>query len=86
MYTFLVLGFIPGTSIQITFLIWQYAIIAVFEIICLLWLLRRHPFHIKLTSRIIYSLIASYTSARDSLRLALKHAPIVPIQEDEVSA
>jgi hypothetical protein len=86
MYTFFVLGLIPGTSIQITFLIWQYAGIAAFEIICLLWLMRRHPLHVKIMSRITYGAITSYASIRDSLRLVLEHPPIVPVHEDEVSA
>ncbi len=86
MYTFFVLGLIPGTSIQITFLIWTDIILVGIELVSIVWLLRRHPIHVKFVSYVVYTLVTSMGTMHDLLRLALKHSSIAPVQEDEVSA
>jgi hypothetical protein len=43
MYSFLVLGLIPGTAIQITYRIWVDCILLAVEVAALRWLYRRHP-------------------------------------------
>lgn len=42
MYSFFVLGLIPGTGIQITFQIWMDCLLLVFEFAAVAWLCRRH--------------------------------------------
>ena len=42
MYTFLVLGFIPGTTFQITFQLWLDAVATVSVALLLVWLLTNH--------------------------------------------
>jgi hypothetical protein len=42
MYSFFVLGLIPGTSFQITFQQWLDCLLLVVEMVGILWLYRRH--------------------------------------------
>ena len=42
MYTFLVLGLIPGTTIQITFQLWLDAVAGVSVALLIVWLLTNH--------------------------------------------
>lgn len=55
MYSFIVLGLIPETSIQITFLDWIDMILICIELLALQWLIQRHPILAKKRfSRITY--------------------------------
>jgi hypothetical protein len=41
MYSFFVLGLIPGTNFQITFQVWLDSLLIVTEIVCVTWLYRQ---------------------------------------------
>lgn len=61
MQSFVVLGIIPGTHIQITFLGWLYAMAALFGLVGLIRLFgQRHAIRAYLTSRRIARLIDHY--------------------------
>jgi hypothetical protein len=71
MYSFFVLGLIPGTSIQITFLIWFDSVLLLIELVSLVWLYHRHPLlhgH-KIITRALYRLIERMSSWSDTISI-----------------
>jgi hypothetical protein len=82
MYSFFVLGLIPDTSLQITFLVWQDSLFIAVEFMCLVWLCRRHPSLINRTiHRLAYQLTYSLLHIRPVLLTRFKN---VKLLEDEV--
>jgi hypothetical protein len=59
MYSFFVLGLIPGTSFQITFQQWLDCLLLVVDMVGVLWLYRRHE-----------TVMAPYLQATATLTLA----------------
>lgn len=75
MYNFLVLGYIPGTDIQISFTMWCEAAIALFLVTCLHHSIRQHQF-----AGILPPTISSETMLPTRLeRLTHRIAAVLPI-------
>ncbi len=82
MYSFFVLGLIPGTSLQITFLIWLDSILVTIEFMCAVWLCRRHPSVInRLLHQVTYRLIYGLLHMRLALLNRFKN---ITLLEDDV--
>jgi len=78
MYSFFVLGLIPGTNFQITWQVWIDSLLLVVEAMSMLWLYRRHAaelapyFHASTARPLIYEFSSNaYRYGRQQFRAFL---------------
>jgi hypothetical protein len=86
MYSFIVLGLIPDTSIQITFLDCVDIIVICAELLAIRWLIHRHPLLAKKRmSRLTYTFIGWTTELHDQSQLLFRRATTVAVDEQAVN-
>jgi hypothetical protein len=60
LYSFFVLGLVPGTSFQITFLVWLDLLLFSIETSCVIWFAKRYPESIIGKILILHSYIGGW--------------------------